>query len=221
MPSQREANTAKNMQDLIDFFLKPYQNAFFFDIGLEIAGAFFGVISVLFAKKENIWVYPTGLVSTGIYVFVCFQHSLYGDVLINLYYSLMSLYGWFVWSKKTGDHPLAISKCNASDWQKAGWIFLFTGVLVMVVYLYAGKFDRWTDFFDTFTTGIFFAGMWLMANKKVENWMFWLVGNAISIPLYFYKGLGFSGIQFALFFLLAYRGHHAWKKRMTQTALPT
>ena len=73
-----------------------------------------------------------------------------------------------------------------------------------------------TDYFDTLTTGIFFAGMWLMANKKLENWGFWMVGNAISIPLYFVKGLGFSGIQFAVFLFLAYQGQQQWKARLDQ-----
>jgi nicotinamide mononucleotide transporter len=204
------------MDSLFDFFTAPYTTAAPFDIVLELTGAIFGIISVLFAKREHIWVYPTGLVSTGIYTFVCFQFALYGDLIINVYYTLMSVYGWVVWSKATGGNPISISRCDAKDWRKVALIFMSTSILVTAVYCYSGRFHQMTDYFDTLTTGIFFAGMWLMANKKLENWGFWMVGNAISIPLYFVKGLGFTGIQFAIFLILAYQGQQQWKARLDQ-----
>jgi nicotinamide mononucleotide transporter len=200
------------MNQIFNFFLDPYKSATVFDISLEIIGALFGVISVLFAKGEHILVFPTGLVSTSIYIFVCFQYALYGDLIINIYYTIMSIYGWYVWSKIVDGNHIPITKCSQKDWIKVGSIFAFTSILVIVIYLYTGKFNQATDYFDTLTTGIFFAGMWLMANKKLENWTFWIVGNLISVPLYFVKGLGFSGIQFIIFLFLAYQGHQAWKK---------
>ena len=91
-----------------------------------------------------------------------------------------------------------------------------TALFVVFVYLYFNRFDRITDYFDTFTTGIFFAAMWLMANKKIEHWLLWIAGNIISVPLYFIKGLGFSGIQFTIFLVLAYLGYKEWKKNLNK-----
>lgn len=199
------------MNQIFSFFTNPYAAATSFDIFLEVTAVLFGITSVIFAKRESIWVYPTGLISTCIYVFVCFQYALYGDLIINIYYTFMSIYGWYLWAKVTHDTKLPITTCTKKDWKKVGLIFTSTSLFIIVIYLYSGKFHQATDYFDTLTSGIFFAGMWLMANKKIEHWTFWIVGNFISIPLYFVKGLGFSGIQFTIFLFLAYQGHLSWK----------
>jgi nicotinamide mononucleotide transporter len=200
------------MNQIFDFFLAPYVTATIFDIALEITAALFGVISVIFAKREHILVYPTGLVSTCIYTFICYQYTLYGDLIINIYYTLMSIYGWYIWTNEIDSHQIPITKSISKDWFKVAAIFGLTCVFTISIYLYSGRFHQATDYFDTITTGIFFSGMWLMANKKIEHWWFWIVGNLISVPLYFIKGLGFSGIQFIIFLILAYQGIIAWKK---------
>ncbi|NQX86558.1 MAG: nicotinamide mononucleotide transporter [Flavobacteriaceae bacterium] len=202
------------MNQIFDFFLAPYQTASTFDIILEITAVLFGIVSVLFAKKESVWVYPTGIISTVIYVYICFQFTLYGDVIINLYYTLMSVYGWYIWTRLVQGQHLEITISSKKDLLKSLGIFLSTAVFVVVVYLYFNRFDRMTDYFDTFTTGVFFAAMWMMANKKIEHWILWIIGNLISIPLYFVKGLGFSGIQFSIFLMLAILGYIKWKKHL-------
>ena len=204
------------MKEIIDFFSTPYTGVTAFHITLEIVAVFFGIASVLYAKKENIWVFPTGIISTVLYVYICYQFTLYGDVVINLYYTLMSLYGWYVWNHKTSGQSIEITKSNPLDMLKALGIFISTAAFVVGVYLYFDRFDRVTDYFDTFTSGIFFAGMWLMAHKKIEHWMFWILGNLISIPLYFVKGLGFSGLQFTIFLVLAIQGYIEWKKHLNK-----
>ncbi len=204
------------MKEIINFFSTPYTGVTAFHITLEIVAVFFGIASVLYAKKENIWVFPTGIISTVLYVYICYQFTLYGDVVINLYYTLMSLYGWYVWNHKTSGQSIEITKSDPLDMLKALGIFISTAAFVVGVYLYYNRFDRLTDYFDTFTSGIFFAGMWLMAHKKIEHWMFWILGNLISIPLYFVKGLGFSGLQFTIFFVLAIQGYIEWKKHLNK-----
>lgn len=231
------------MNDLINFFTEPYQSASTLHILLELIAAIFGVISVVYAKKENILVFPTGIISTALYVYLLSQWALYGDLIINIYYTLMSIYGWYMWSRIIDDkqHHLPISRTNTIDKLKAFGIFLFTSIFVIAVYrhynvmpnhlnftesvnyaltnLTAGNledFRKITPFLDTFTTGIFFAGMWLMANKKLENWTLWIVGDLVSIPLYFVKGYGFTGIQYAIFLILAFQGYHAWKKNLNK-----
>ena len=209
------------MEPIFDFFLEPYKTATTANIILEVLAAVFGIASVWFAKKESIWVFPTGIVSTAIYVYICFNFTLYGDLIINIYYTLMSVYGWYMWSKMVKGHHLEITVLNKKDSLKALGIFVSTAVFVILVYLYFDRFDRMTDYFDTFTTGVFFAAMWLMANKKMEHWLLWIAGNIISIPLYFIKGLGFTGIQFIIFLILAILGYLEWKKilnKQNQTA---
>ncbi len=202
------------MNSIIDFFLEPYQQATLPNIIIEVLAVIFGIASVWCAKKESIWVYPTGIISTALYVYICYQFTLYGDLIINIYYTIMSIYGWYIWAKLVDDAVIPVTICNSKDWLKSLGIFIVTALFVVIVYLYFNRFDRITDYFDTFTTGIFFVAMWLMANKKIEHWLFWIAGNIISVPLYFIKGLGFSGIQFTIFLLIAIQGYIVWKKNL-------
>lgn len=229
------------MSDFVNFFLQPYQTASTFNIILEFIAAFLGVISVLYAWKENILVFPTGIISTGIYVYLLSQWTLYGDLIINVYFTLMSVYGWYMWHKVIDDrhHHISITRTNLVDKLKAIGIFLFTSIFVIVVYRYyniipneldfsesidyatkhimSGNLQDFrvaTPFLDTFTTGIFFAAMWLMANKKLESWSLWIIGNVVSIPLYFVKGYGFTGIQYFIFLVLAIMGYIEWRNQI-------
>jgi len=229
------------MIDFLDFFLQPYHEASTFNIILEFVAAMFGVISVFYAKKENILVFPTGIISTAIYVYLLSQWSLYGDLIINIYYTMMSIYGWYMWHKVIDDqqHHISISRTNMTDKLKATGIFVFTSIFVIVVYRYydvmpnnlgfiesvtyawqhltsgnLNDFRTATPFLDTFTTGIFFAAMWLMANKKLESWTLWIAGNVVSIPLYFVKGYGFTGIQYTIFLVLAIMGYREWRNHI-------
>jgi nicotinamide mononucleotide transporter len=231
------------MNELFDFFLRPYYEASAFNIILEFLAAFFGVISVFYARKENILVYPSGIISTIIYVYLLAQWTLYGDLIINIYYTLMSVYGWYMWSKVIGSNQqhIAISRTNTADKLKAFALFVFTSTFVIAVYrhfdvmpsnlgftasleyafvrLVSGDLEDLrsiTPFLDTFTTGVFFAAMWLMANKKIENWTLWILGDVVSIPLYFVKGYGFTGIQYAIFLVLAIFAYFSWREKINQ-----
>jgi nicotinamide mononucleotide transporter len=229
------------LSDIIDFFIEPYRTASTLNIVLEFIAATFGIASVWFAKKESILVYPIGIISTVIYVYLLSQWNLYGDLIINIYYTLMSIFGWYMWSKVVDDkkNHIPISRTNSIDKLKAIGIFLFTSIFVIVVYRYFNvmpnnlnfsesiqyahtnltsgsleKFRLALPFIDTFTTGIFFAAMWLMALKKIENWSLWIIGNIASIPLYFVKGYGFTGVQYFIFLILAILAFRQWKKSL-------
>lgn len=231
------------MNEIIKFFIEPYQSTSILNILLELTAAIFGVASVVYAKKENILVFPTGIISTAIYVYLLAIWDLYGDLIINIYYTIMSIYGWYIWSRIVDNQQnhLPITRTNFKDKLKTFGIFIFTSAFVVAVYRYYNvmpnnlnlgesinyalknmisgnleNFRKITPFLDTFTTGIFFAGMWLMANKKLENWIFWIIGNLVSIPLYFIKGYGFTGIQYTIFLMLAILGYNSWKKRLNK-----
>jgi nicotinamide mononucleotide transporter len=189
---------------------KDYSNVFIF---LELTAVVFGIISVLFARKNNILVYPTGLVSTLIYVYILLEWKLFGDFIINIYYSVMSVLGWYLWTrKKNGATEFPISVMNRKDYLISSIIFTGTLLFVALVYYFFDKFTHWTAYVDTLTTALFFVGMWLMAKRKIENWLLWIVADIISVPLYFYKGLTFSSIQFLLFTIIAILGYIEWRK---------
>ncbi|UGS23374.1 nicotinamide riboside transporter PnuC [Flavobacterium channae] len=189
---------------------KDYSNLFIF---LELTAVVFGTISVLFAKKNNVLVYPTGLVSTLIFVYILLKWKLYGDLIINIYYSIMSILGWYLWTrKKNGVEEFPISVMKKKDFFISSLIFIGTLIFVAFIYHFFDKFTDWTAYVDTFTTGLFFVGMWLMAKRKIENWIIWIVADIISVPLYFYKGLTFSSMQFFVFTIIAIYGYLEWKK---------
>lgn len=198
---------------MIEYFFSQYKEYPTFDIILEIVAVIFGLFSVWCAKKDNILVFPTGLVSTSIYVYLLWKWTLWGDMMINGYYFVMSIYGWYHWTRKKGDtEEFPISKISSSEKRIAIILFIFTVAFVVSVYQYFGKFTTWYAYVDTFITGIFFVGMWLMAKRKVENWIFWIIGDVISIPLYFSKGFTFTSFQYIVFTIVAIFGYLEWKK---------
>ena len=198
---------------MIEFLFSQYKEYPNYLIALELIAVVFGVISVLFARKNNILVYPTGLVSTILYVYILFEFQLYGDLIINGYYSIMSVLGWYLWSKtKDGHEEFPISTINRKEFLISTLIFTITLTFVVVVYHFFDKFTDLTAYVDAFTTALFFVGMWLMAKRKIENWIVWIVADIISVPLYYYKGLTVSSLQFIVFTIIAILGYLEWRK---------
>ena len=203
---------------MIEFLFAQYKDYPNYLIALELIAVVFGIISVLFARKNNILVYPTGLVSTILYVYILFEFQLYGDLIINFYYTIMSFLGWYLWSKtKDGHDEFPISTINRKEILVSTLIFTITLTFVALVYHFFDKFTDWTAYVDALTTGLYFVGMWLMAKRKIENWILWIIADAISIPLYFYKGLTFSSFQFILFTIIAILGYKEWKRFLQKT----
>jgi nicotinamide mononucleotide transporter len=180
---------------------------------LEAFGVLFGLLSVWFAKKENILVFPSGIISVLIYVYLCFQTKLYADMGINAYYFVMSVYGWYVWSRKVDEeHHTPITTANLRDWVVCSLTFLLS--FSVLYYSLINFTDSDVPFWDSLTTALFFVGMWLMARKKIENWIIWIIADAISVPLYFYKDLQLTSIQYFIFLLIAIAGYLSWKKTL-------
>ncbi len=180
---------------------------------LELIAVFFGLLSVWFAKNNNIAVYPTGIISTLIFVYLLYQQNLMGDMLINGYYFIMSIYGWYIWSRnKKGESIYKISYLNSSDKIKSIILFVISIVFVLTIYFTVEIKLTIIPIIDTLTTGIFFVGMWMMAKRKIENWIMWIIGDLISIPLYFYKGMFFTSLQYLIFTIIAIYGILSWKK---------
>jgi nicotinamide mononucleotide transporter len=198
---------------MFDYFFAQYKGSPIHEVYMELIAVFFGLWSVWCAKKDNIWVFPTGLVSTSIYAYLLWQWSLLGDSMINVYYFIMSIYGWYHWSRKKEEvDEFPISVMTKKEGIMSIVIFVLTIVFVILVYLYFDKFKSWYSYVDTFLTAIFFVGMWLMAKRKIENWLFWIVGDLLSIPLYFAKGYTFTSFQYIVFTIIAVYGYLEWKK---------
>ena len=198
---------------MLEFLFSQYKNYPTYEIVLELVAIFFGLVSVWFAKKDNIWVFPTGIINTAIYVYLLWKWSLLGDMMINFYYVVMSIYGWYHWTRKKDDVvEFPISRMNTAEKKWSVVIFTLTIAFVVVVYTFFDKFTHWTTYVDTFVTGIFFVGMWLMAKRKIENWILWIIGDIISIPMYFAKGYSFTSIQYLIFTIIAIYGYLEWKR---------
>lgn len=201
------------MNPIFEFLISPYENYQTLDIVLEATAVVLGLLSVYFAKRDQIAVYPSGMISTAIFVYLLFKANLLGDMLINAYFFLVSIYGWYFWhDKKNKKSENPISKMD--PFERKWWSLFFILILFFVAGVY-NFFDKWNDWsapIDCFTTALFFLGMWFMARKRVEHWVFWIVGDIISIPLYLYKGLGLTSIQYLIFTLIAIFGYIQWKK---------
>ncbi len=227
------------MDEIINFLFKPYESYSTLQIVLEVVAALFGISSVIFSARKNIWVYPTGIISTAIYVYLLFGWGLYGDTLINAYYFVMSIYGWYMWSKidENSEH-IPITRMKLKERGYAALIFIGAVALVLFIYHFkpyiesgfdanvlanlpepfywlSGKnitFDMKIQYVDTLTTALFFVGMWLMARKKLENWTYWIVGDLIAIPMYLFRGYGITAFQYFIFLIPAIIGYFAWRK---------
>lgn len=213
-----------------DLFLKPYESYENYQIILEAIATIFGLLSVYFSIKKNIWVYPTGIISTVLYVYILYKFGLLGDMMINFYYSVMSIYGWILWAKNSEDHVhVDVSYATKKDWFFAGILFFLSLILVTTVYYYKPYIDNhfiiagvklglhhldWANWLDVFTTAIFLVGMWFMAKRKVENWIFWIIGDLICIPMMIYKGLGITSVQYLVFTVMAIIGFIEWQKNL-------
>ncbi|WP_343488130.1 nicotinamide riboside transporter PnuC [Allomuricauda sp. d1] len=206
------------MNPIFEWLFSQYDGVPTHIVVLECISVFFALLSVWFSKRENILVYPTGIIATAIAVYILLVYGLLGDMLINAYYFVMSIYGWWVWTRKVdANHFIPITRTNPKEKKWNVLLFVSTMIFVFGVYQIFGKFDSWTAYVDILTTAIFFVGMWLMAKKKLENWMFWIIGDLISVPLYLYKGLVFSSFQYLLFTIIAIYGYRAWKKNLNKS----
>jgi nicotinamide mononucleotide transporter len=216
--------------NLYDLFVKPYEAYTTLQIAMEASATVFGILSVYFSIKKNIWVYPTGIISTLLYVYILFNFGLLGDCMINVYYTVMSIYGWILWSKHSKDHiHVEVSWASKKEWRYGILLFALSIILVTGVYYYKPYIDNefsmqgaslglyhldWANWLDVITTSVFLVGMWFMAKRRIENWIFWIIGDFICIPMMIYKGLGITSVQYLVFTIMAISGYVSWKKSL-------
>ena len=184
---------------------------------LEFIAVICGILSVWFSKQESILVYPFGIVSVTIFIFLTYEYGLYAETGINVYYFLMSIYGWWNWknTKDIARSQIPITKST----QKGHFLNIATFLAAFImIYLLLIKFtDSTVPVLDALTTGFAVTGMYLMALKKIEHWLFWIACDLISIPLYIYKGLPFTSFQFLVFTYIAVLGWMSWRRKLGES----
>ncbi|TXD97752.1 nicotinamide mononucleotide transporter [Psychrobacter frigidicola] len=233
------------MAGIFDWLFGQYAEYPTLFIILEIIGVIFGVASVLLARRTNILVFPVGIVSTAIFVYLLWQWQLFGDMLINAYFTIMGIYGWVNWSKSKAnisqdskqacqqvDRPsqddIQIEHIQASDVPMMTVLATTTIAFVALVYYFRPVINNnfsfegavlglhlftWVDYTDMLTTALFLIAMWLMASRKIEHWLVWIVADTISVPLYFYKGYTFTALQYVVLTLIAIWAYYEWQQR--------
>jgi nicotinamide mononucleotide transporter len=184
---------------------------------LEFIAVIAGIASVWFSRKENILVYPVGLVNTIIYIYLSFENHLLGEASVNFYYTVMSIYGWILWAKKdTQARPvLHITFSTLGQWMQHILFFLifYFTLYFSLSYLKEAFWHNAIPWADAFASATAYTGMWLMAKKKVESWYWWITTNIASIPLYFVKGLEFTSFYYFVLLIMAFWGLAEWKRK--------
>jgi nicotinamide mononucleotide transporter len=209
------------MEQIFQQFIQDLQQTTWYEFIAAIAG----IASVWFSKKENILVYPVGLINTVTYIFISLKGHLFGEAGVNFYYSVMSIYGWILWTKKDlvkqDEYVLRITYSNGKEWMQQ--ILFFVAFYVAIYFslswlknAFAPQAIPWADAFASSTA---FTGMWLMAKKKIESWYWWIATNVASIPLFFIKHYVFTSVQFLVLLILAIAGLMEWIKKRKQQPL--
>jgi nicotinamide mononucleotide transporter len=170
-----------------------------------------GVGEVLLARVNNILLYPAGIISTLLTMYILYKFGLYADSLLNGYYMVMSIYGWWYWMKKKDQPALPISICSSRDWLIVGAI---VGIGFAVLYILLKKWTPSTvPVWDAWVSATAWAGMWLLARRKVENWILLNISNIFAIPLLFYKQLPLFAVLTIILFVVAVFGYFDWRKK--------
>lgn len=182
---------------------------------LEFVAVIFGIISVMLSRIEHIGVYPTGIINTGIYIYLSMVAGLYAEASVNTYYTIMSIIGWVMWARKQEDgEKLHITASTPTEWRNALLFFAFFWVILW--YILKTYTNSTVPLADGFASATAYTGMWLMARKKLENWLWWIATNIAAIPLYFIKGYVFTSFQYLVFLVLAVMGWVEWRARATR-----
>ena len=186
---------------------------------LELIAVILGILSVWYARKEKILVFPFGIANVSIYIYICFIAKLFANAGINIVYLISNIFGWYMWSGKSDNQRLEISK-NTIKQNVISWCS------VVLIYIIVFFILRWVNrdnieymesylpWIDSFNTAFFLVATILMAVKKIENWLFWIIGDIISIPIFASQGLFFTSIQYTVFLILAILGWKEWRQKL-------
>ncbi|MBO9673899.1 MAG: nicotinamide mononucleotide transporter [Sphingobacteriaceae bacterium] len=202
-----------NFQDWFKLFQEQIVHTSF----IEWLAVGFGVAEVLLAKKNSIWLYPTGIISILLSMFLLLNVKLYAETLLSIYYLVMSVYGWVIWKKRKLEAENQVSWSSNNELTIAMLISVIGfGVLFLVLRHFT---DSDVPLFDAFVSATAWAGMWLLAKRKIENWIFLNISNIVAIPLLFHKKLPLMACLTTFLFTVAIFGFLDWKKIINKSKL--
>lgn len=184
---------------------------------LELIAIISGIISVWLSKKGNIWVYPVGLLNTTIYIYLSFKGELYGEASVNVFYTAMSLYGWYNWLRRGIDDQFIVHISYSSSKDRISQVLFFLLVFCVIyaslIYIKDAFSPGSIPWADALASASAFTAMWLMTRKKVESWLWWIVTNIVSIPLFYVKDYTLTAFYYAILLILAVLGLQEWRKK--------
>jgi nicotinamide mononucleotide transporter len=194
---------------------------------LEWIAILAAIIEVLLARANQVWLYPAGIISTGIYTYLFLRPTtgLYADALLNMYYFIMSIYGWVLWQKRIKGLALPITRANKQEWLSiifyalAGWVLLYVLLVVAFPYLFVGYKPSEVVVWDALISATAWVGMWLLARRKLENWLLLNVSNLVAIPIYWYKAMPMTAALTLFLFIVAITGYIKWRKLLPKEAI--
>lgn len=179
---------------------------------IEITGAILGVLFLSFEIKQNWWLWPLGILTSLFYIFIFFQAKFYADMGLQVYYVVISIYGWWYWWRGSSDSQAELPIVRLSS--RLGW--MLAGLTLPLFALIAFILMRFTDspvpYWDAFTTALSITATWMLARKILEQWFLWMIVNVVSLVLYVYKGLYPTVVLFAFYAVLSFVGYVQWKK---------
>ncbi|MDB5202120.1 MAG: hypothetical protein JWQ27_1529 [Ferruginibacter sp.] len=202
-----------NWQEVLSQFSADISNSTWYEYLAVISG----IASVWFSRKENVLVYPVGLINTIIYVYISLRGHLLGEAVVNFYYTVMSVLGWYWWLQKNPLHQqvLHISYSSRKEWSRQLLVFslFYIAIFFALTYFKNAFFEGVIPWADALASSSAFTAMWLMTRKKIESWYWWILTNITSIPLYFVKHYVLTSVYYVVLLLFAFWGLAEWKKR--------
>ncbi len=183
---------------------------------VEVIGTLLGLLYLYLEIKANKWLWPIGLLTSAMYIYVFFNAKFYADMALQFYYVFISIYGWILWQKgttKTDEAPIIRLK-------KLLGIYLIlatAGIYIFIAFVLKTYTDSPIPYWDAFTTALSIVATWMLAQKILEQWLVWVLVNAISLGLYIYKGLYPTVVLFFFYTVLAVVGYIQWKKLLKRS----
>ncbi len=185
------------------------------DKGLELIGLIIGLLYLLLEYKANIWLWPVGVIMPIVYIIIFYQNKFYADMTFNVYYLFASIYGWYIWAKSLEKTDQGFISHLPKKYI-VGLSAIFVAIFAAIAFLLINFTDSEVPYGDSFTTTLSILAMWMLAHKYIEQWLLWIVVNAVTAVLYHNKELNITVILFIVNFFVSILGYVKWKKMMLE-----
>lgn len=188
---------------------------------IEIIGAITGLVFLYLEIKQNIWLWPVGIITSALYIYIFFDTKFYADMSLQFYYLAVSVYGWWHWLHGAGGKSEGIPIIRLKSGLAIVLLAITVAIFVLLVYVLINFTDSPVPYGDAFTTALSITATWMLARKIIDMWWLWMIINAVSLGLYIYKGLYPTSVLFFFYFTMSIVGYLQWKKHYISTSTST